>query len=49
MLTLSTCLRSIPMLAMTLLTVSIKILWAVSLPTLMQKVRWSMMFAPGIG
>ena len=49
MLTLSTWLRSTPRVAISLFTVSIRILWAISVPTLMQNVRWSMMLAPGSG
>ena len=49
MATFSTCFRSTPRFLMTLFTVSIRMSWASPLPTLMQKVRWSMMFAPGRG
>ena len=49
MLTLSMLFFSTPRAVMTLFTVSIRILCATSVPTLMQNVRWSIMFAPGNG
>ena len=49
MLTLSTWLRSTPRVLISLFSVSIRILWAISVPTLIQNVRWSMILAPGSG